>query len=227
MRFSAARLLPLAALVLLAAPAIAAPAYVPDHKALAADDEVVFILKGASDAHRFDEVVARRFVPALLMDGLTTDEQDLFYELANARTPVTVTTEDNHSFEVPPPDGTARDYLNLLKTELDSVNLEPMLDARWLQGAQPMKDIVDLSGMGQTLSGAMTTFVARKLAAAMADSADGVASLKDTLAKARMQMAQSNADTERSGKALLTAGLRTLERNTSAKIPADIYDSLK
>lgn len=222
-----ARILPLAATMLSFGAALAAPAYVPDHKALAADDDVVFILKSAADVHRFDEIVARRLVPMLLMDGLTTDEQDLLYELASARTPVAIRTGDNHNFDMPPPDANARDYLNLLKSALESTNLETMLDARWLQGAPQMKDIVDLSTMGQALNGAVATYVARKLAATLIDPANGETALKDLITKARMQMAQSDADTERGGKALLVAGLRTLERNTTTKISAEIYDSLK
>jgi hypothetical protein len=204
------------------------PNYKPDHKALAADDHVLVILKGLSDAKHFDEQGARQFVPALLEDGLTPDEQDLFYEIVNARTPVEITSLDRHMFELPPPDGAARDYLLLLKQVLESNMLEGFLDARWMKGAQPMKDVVDISTMGTTLNQGLTGYVARKLAPAYmaSNDANGFQPLKDEIAEVDRQLAMDDAATERSGKALMAAGIKALERNMGMPVPIEIYNSL-
>jgi hypothetical protein len=204
------------------------PNYHPDRKAIAADDRVLAILKGLSDAHRFDERGARQFVPALLQDGLTPDEQDLFYEIVNARTPIEITSLDGHKFQLPAPDGAARDYLELLKQVLETKMLEQFLDRRWMQGAQPMKDIVDIATMGSILSRTLTTYVERKLAAAYkaSNQENGFQPLKDELANADEQLAMDDAATERNGKLLLAASIKALERGSGTTVPAEIYTSL-
>jgi hypothetical protein len=203
--------------------------WVADHKAVAGDDNVLVVLKGISDAHHFDEDAARRFVPALLDDGITPDEQDLFYELVTARTPVSVTSLDHHTFDVPPPDGAARDYLELLKAVLESKMLQQYFDSRWMAGAQPMKDIVDISTMGSSLNNMLTGYVARKLAPALKESnaANGFQPVKDEIAKIHGQIAMNDAATERNGKLLIAASLKTLERNAGVPVPLDIYQSLR
>lgn len=210
------------------APAPGQP-WVADHKAVASEDHVLVVLKGISDAKHFDEDGARRFVPALLEDGITPDEQDLFYEIVNARTPVSVTSLDRHTFDVPPPDGAARDYLELLKAVLESNMLEQFFDTRWLAGPQRMKDIVDISTMGSALNNMLTGYVSRKLAPAFtaSNTGNGFQPVKDEIDKIRAILAMDDAATERNGKVLLAGSLKTLERKSNETVPLDIYNQLR
>ncbi len=218
--------------LLFAAPALAlaaAPAFVPNRAGFAEDERVAVTLHAISEAKRFDEAAARRLMPILLVDGLSPEEQDIYYEIIAARTPIQIRAPFGPPFPLPPPDGAAREYMTLLKTVVESPNLQATLDARWLAGGREMKDLVDISTFGSQLNNAILTYVTRKLAADVTTGnvAEGFTALKDNVTKVRAQLAMTDIDTERRGKTLLYNALRDIDGRMSNSIPDELYADMK
>jgi hypothetical protein len=200
-----------------------------DRSAFAEDERVATTLHAIFDAKRFDEVAARRLMPVLLVDGLSPEEQDLYYELIQARFPIQIRSPYGPAFMLPPPDGAARDYMSLLKLVVESNNLQMTLDARWLAGGMQMKELVDISTFGQQLENAITTFVERKLAVnvTMGNALSGFTMLKDDLAKVRAQLAMTDIDTEKRGKGLIYAAMKNIDDKSGGAVPDDLYADFK
>jgi hypothetical protein len=164
-------------------------------------------------------------MPLLLVDGLTPEKLDLFYELLTARSPVELRSPYGPPIQIPPPDGYARAYMSLLKTVVDQPKLETTLDERWLMGPRPMKEVVDISTLGSVLTVAVTGYAIRKFGEAwMKGEADG---LRAELAKFKTQLSQTDADTERRGKTLGFNAMKELSGNIKGGIPEALYADLK
>jgi hypothetical protein len=219
----------LAVLLPAAAMAAASSPVKIDRSAFAEDERVATTLHAIFDAKRFDEVAARRLMPILLVDGLSPEEQDLYYEMIQARFPIQIRSPFGPVFALPPPDGAARDYMSLLKLVVESPNLQMTLDARWLAGGPQMKELVDISTFGQQLENAITTFVERKLSTnvTMGNALSGFTMLKDDLAKVRAQLAMTDIDTEKRGKALIFAAMKSIDDRSGGAVPDDLYADFK
>lgn len=203
--------------------------FIPDHKAYAEDQRVATTLKAISDLKRFDEAGARRFMPILLVDGLSIEEQDLYYEIITARSPVQITSPFGPPFDLPPPDGAARDYMNTLRIVVDSPDVQKTLDGLWLAGPQKMKQLIDIASLGGPLTNTIAVYMTRKFAAVAkaGSAADGNAPLKDTIMQLRDQLAQSDVDTDRRGRTMAYEILRDMARDPATPLSEDLYAGLK
>jgi hypothetical protein len=213
------------ALIVLSSPAWGATAnFVIDHKAFAEDLRVAAQLKAMSDARTFDETAARKLVPLMLVDGLVPEEQDMLYEFIAARSPVAITTRTNQRFDVPPPNGAARDYLTLLKTYAESSNVPALMDERWLMGPKPMKELFDMASFGPPVDHAVFVYVLRRFTISWMN---GAAALGEEVSKFKAQLEQTDADTERRGKDIAYSAARDLDRDLNNAIPDELYAPLK
>jgi hypothetical protein len=203
--------------------------FVPDHRAFAEDQRVATTLKAISDAKRFDETAARRFMPILLVDGLSIEEQDMYYEIVTARSPVQITSPFGPPFDLPPPDGAARDYMNTLRIVVDSPDVEKTLDGLWLAGPLKTKQLIDIASLGGPLTNTINTYMARKFApvAKSSNAANGFAPLKDMIGQFQTQLAQTDIDTERRGRIMAYELLREMARDPATPMPEDAYAGLK
>jgi len=205
------------------------PNVVIDHKAFAEDRRVALTLKSIADSHQFDEAAARRLMPLLLIDGLVPEEQDLYYELIMARSPVEVRSPFGTPLQVPPPDGNARAYMSLLKLVVESPNLDATLDARWLTDSEGMRELVDISTLGTSLETIIGNYMARKFGQSWIKTGPqgGAIALRGDLAKLRMLLGQTDVDTERRGKTLAYNAIRQLDNVVKDAIPDEMYADLK
>ena len=200
-----------------------------DRFAYVEDERVAVVLHTIFETKRFDEVTARRLMPLLLVDGLAPEEQDLYYEIVGARFPVSIRSPYGPVFVLPPPDGAARDYMGLLKTVVESTNLQATLETRWLTGGTQMKDLVDISTFGVQINNAIAVFVQTKLATSVTTGspAEGFAALKGDLDKVRAQLAMTDIDTEKRGKALFYNVVRDMDGRANGAIPDEFYVDMK
>lgn len=200
-----------------------------DRNAFIEDERVAVTLHAIFEAKRFDEVAARRLMPLLLVDGLSPEEQDFYYEIVGARFLVQIRTPFGPAFSLMPPDATARDYMGLLKTVVESPDLDATLNARWLTGGRQMKELVDISTFGAQLNTAIATFVQRKLATSVTTGspAEGFVALKSDLDKVRAQLSMTDIDTEKRGKALFYSVVREMDSKVNGGIPDDFYADMK
>lgn len=193
-----------------------------DQKVVVEDPQIAAILKGAGAAATIDEAAARKFGPLLFQDGmLTLNERDLLLELfSNVSAKVTVTTPAGDSFEVPPLSRQARAFLSLVTP--------PDLSTLWLQGPAQMKTLVDITVLDSVVTPQITGFIRQRLALSWMHStiANGYKPMRDDLSAAVRQLQQTDADTERRGRALVFDAVRQLDRANANSIPKYLYDYL-
>jgi hypothetical protein len=203
--------------------------FVPDHRAFAEDQRVATTLKAIADAKRFDETAARRFMPILLVDGLSLEEQDLYYEIVIARSPVSITSPFGPPFDLPPPDGAAREYMNTLSIVVDSTDVQKTLDGLWLAGPQKLKQLIDIASLGGPLTNTINVYMTRKFTAVVKESnaGNGFAPLKDAIMQFRDQLAQSDIDTDRRGRTMAYNILRDMARDPATPMTEDLYAGLR
>src|SRR5262249_52786130 len=127
-----------------------------DGKAVVEDMKVADALRKASADTLTREEVVRVVGPLLYADNkLTPNESDLIFELlGNAGGKVTITAPDGSSFTVPPLTVAAMEFLRLSDP--------PDLDQLWLQGRDPMRQLIDVTLLNPFVEGQVQRFVAQQ-----------------------------------------------------------------
>jgi hypothetical protein len=209
--------------ILLALPTAAAAQNIPpDGKVAIEDQALADTLKRAVGHPAFTAGMARVVGPMMYRDNmLTRGESDLILELvAQPAHPVAVTGPDGANFTIPAPDKDAQAFLELHDL--------PDLNTLWLQGAAPMKKLVDVTILNPNVTPqvvqffGMNLFVSWRASLALHNNRY----IRETLATAVGQFRLSGPETEARGKALLYEAMAAVDKANGGQIPDELYADL-